>query len=250
MIIANRVRQLRNIVVGKDVTVEEGAVIENNAVLGDHVVIGKGAVIGANTIIGYSETRNKPGGSSPSSTIIGGNAIVRSGTVIYSGTRIGDNSMVGHNCVLRERTVVGHDTCIGTLSCVEGDTKIGNYVGIQSQCYITKYCIIGDYTFIAPCFAGANDAAMTYRREGHGKNLAGFTTEKYVRFAIGVIVLPGVFFGEGCIVGAGSVVTKDVPRYTLVMGIPARAVRPVSQDEVILPEQLQSQEVSCIRTEQ
>ena len=133
--------------------------------------------------------------------------------------------MVGHNTIIRERTVIGHDTYIGSLTAIEGDTTIGNYVGIHSQCHITKWCNIGDYTFIAPMFVGANDPVMTHMREGHGEGNIGFTTEKYVRIAVGVTVLPGVRFGEGCIVGVGSVVTKDVPAYKVIMGVPARVIR-------------------------
>ena len=140
--------------------------------------------------------------------------------------------MVGHNAVIREKTIIGHDTYIGSLTAIEGDTKVGNYVGIQTQCYITKFCDIGDYTFIAPIFVGANDQAMSHRRAAHGQNLIGFTTEKYVRIAVGVTVLPGVRFGEGCIVGAGSVVTKDVPAYKVVMGVPARVVRDAPREEI------------------
>jgi acetyltransferase-like isoleucine patch superfamily enzyme len=239
--ITKNLEQLKPIMTGKFVTIGEGAAIGQNVVLGDYVTIGKGAFIGDNAIIGYSENRNKLHSNKQLLTEIGENTIIRSGTVIYSGTRIGANSMVGHNCVLREHTLIGHDTYIGTLSSIEGDTAIGNFVGIQSQCYITKYCDIGDYTFIAPCFAGANDAAMTHRRAGHGQNLVGFTTEKYVRIAIGVIALPGVRFGEGCIVGAGSVVTRDVPKYTLVMGIPAKVIRKASPDEVIISKQTRFQ---------
>jgi len=218
---------------GKDVTIEDGAEVDRSAILGDHVVIRRGAVIGANTILGYRDPVKNEGDNLL--TEIGRNSIVRSGSVVYAGTRIGDRSAIGHNCVLRERTIVGHDTYIGTLSCVEGDTIIGNYVGIQSHCYITKYCDVGDFTFIAPCFSGANDMAMTHRRAGHGHNLIGFSTDKYVRIATGVIVLPGVHFGEGCIAAAGSVVTRDVPPYMLVMGIPARIVREASRDEVVVP---------------
>lgn len=141
------------------------------------------------------------------------------------GTRIGNNSSIDHNAVIREKTIIGHDTYVGSLTSVEGDTRIGNYVGIQTQYYITKYCDIGDYTFIGPCFAGANDQAMTHRRAGHGQNLIGFTTEKYVRIAINVTFSPGVRFGEGCLVGAGSVVTKDVLPYKIVMGVPAKIVK-------------------------
>jgi acetyltransferase-like isoleucine patch superfamily enzyme len=74
---------------------------------------------------------------------------------------------------------------------------------------------------------------MTHRRSGHGSNLIGFTTEKYVRIAIGVVTLPGVRFGEGCIVGAGSLVTRDVPPYKVVMGAPAKVVKDAPRDEII-----------------
>jgi len=185
-------------------------------------------------IIGYRDT--KPGQDAPTKPIvteIGESAKIRSGSVIYRGTRIGSNSMVGHNSVIRENTIIGHDTYIGSLTAIEGDTKIGNYVGIHTQCHITKFCDIGDYTFIAPLFVGANDQAMSHRRRAHGQNLVGFTTEKYVRIAVGVTVLPGVRFGEGCMIGAGSVVTRDVPPYKVVMGVPAKVVKDAPREEVV-----------------
>ncbi len=204
-----------------------GASIGANVIIGRYVRIAPGAVIGANVILGYHE-----GAGEPALTEIAANAVIRSGAVIYAGCRIGRNSTVGHNSVLRDGTIIGHDTYIGTLVSVEGQTVIGDNVGIQSMCYITRFCTIGDYTFIAPRFAGANDPVMSHRRAGHGTKLAGFTTEKYVRIGIGAIALPGVRFGEGCMVGAGSVVTRDVAPYTLVMGVPARRVRDISHDEI------------------
>lgn len=219
--------------VGRNVTIEDDVMLGDNVTIVDNVLIKKGAIIGNNVIIGYEDVR--PWQATPYSpnsplTEIGENVKIRSGTVIYWGTRIGSNSMVGHNTIIREKTIIGHDTYIGSLTAIEGDTKIGNYVGIHTQCHITKFCDIGDYTFIAPLFVGANDQAMTHKREGHGTNLIGFTTEKYVRIAVGVTVLPGVRFGEGCIVGAGSVVTKDVPAYKVVMGAPARVVRDAPEE--------------------
>lgn len=192
-----------NVRIGQNVNIEKDVILGNNITIYDHVTIKKGALIGDNVIIGYREFNASEKSPAEILVEIGEKAKIRSGTVLYWGTRIGNNSSVGHNAVIREKTIIGHDAYIGSLTSVEGDTKIGNYVGIQTQCYITKFCDIGDYTFIGPCFAGANDQAMTHRRAGHGQNLIGFTTEKYVRIAINVTVLPGVRFGEGCIVGAG-----------------------------------------------
>jgi acetyltransferase-like isoleucine patch superfamily enzyme len=215
---------------GKNVIIEDGVILGRNIFLGDNVMLRKGAVIGDNVIIGYVDGAPLTKTSEDTITEIGENAKVRSGSVIYWGTHIGPNSMIGHNTIIREKTVIGHNTYIGSLTAIEGDTRIGNFVGIHSQCHITKFCDIGDYTFIAPLFVGANDRAMSHHRSGHGQNLVGFTAEKYVRIAVGVSVLPGIHFGEGCVVGAGSMVTKDVPSYKVVMGVPARVVRDAPKD--------------------
>lgn len=232
--IGRNVKMGKNIEIGSNVTIENDVTLGNNISLGDNVVVRNGAIIGDNVIIGYRDI--KPGQSTPAEpmvTEIGEGAMIRSGSVIYVGTKIGSNSMVGHNAVIRENTIIGHNTYIGSLTAIEGDTKIGNYVGIHTQCHITKFCDIGDYTFIAPLFVGANDQAMSHMRATHGQNLVGFTTDKYVRIAVAVTVLPGVHFGEGCIVAAGSVVTKDVPPYKVVMGVPARVVKDAPKDKVM-----------------
>lgn len=232
--IGANVRIGKNVDIRSNVTVEKDVTLGNNISLWDNVVIRSGALIGDNVIVGYRDA--KPGQGLPVEPVvteIGEDARIRSGTVIYAGTKIGRDSMVGHNSVIRENTVIGHDTYVGSLTAIEGDTSIGDYVGIHTQCHITKFCDIGDYTFIAPLFVGANDQAMSHRRRTHGMHLLGFITEKYVRIAVGVTVLPGVHFGEGCVVAAGSVVTKDVPSYKVVMGIPARVVADAPRDEVM-----------------
>jgi acetyltransferase-like isoleucine patch superfamily enzyme len=224
--IGQNVSLSKNLVIGDNVIIEDEVFIGNNVSLGDNVLIKKGAIIGNNVMVGYRESNSDEDAFGQLAiTEIGESVKLRSGGVIYWGTKIGNNSAIGHNTIIRENTIIGHDTYVGSLTSVEGDTRIGNYVGIQTQCYITKFCDIGDYTFIGPHFAGANDPQMAHRRVGHGHNLVGFTTERHVRIAIGVTVLPGVHFGEGSIIGAGSLVTKDVPAYKVVMGTPARVVR-------------------------
>lgn len=232
--IGQNVRLGKNLEIGDNVVIEDEVFLGNNVSLGDNALVRKGAVIGSNVIIGYRDANSDEDAPAELAvTEIGEGVKLRSGIVVYWGTRIGSNSMIGHNTVIRENTIIGHDTYIGSLTAIEGDTKIGNCVGIHTQCHITKFCDIGDYTFIAPLFVGANDRAMAHRRAGHGQNLVGFTTERYVRIAVGVTVLPGVHFGEGCIVGAGSVVTKDVPAYKVAIGTPARVVRDAPKEEVV-----------------
>lgn len=199
--------------------IEGDSRIGNNVVFYSGVIIEAGAEIGDNVILGYREQKGIN-----DLTVVGENVRIRSGAVIYHGCRIGANSQVGHNSMLRERTIIGHDSYFGPLSLCEGDTTIGNHCGIHSQNHITKFCEIGDYTFIAPMFVGANDNAITHRRIGHGENNTGFKTGRGVRIAVGVTLLPGIEIGNGAVIGAGSLVTGNVPPYVLVMGSPARIV--------------------------
>ncbi|MGD9118483.1 MAG: DapH/DapD/GlmU-related protein [Dehalococcoidia bacterium] len=230
--IGENVKLGKNVEIGDNVYVEDDVSLGNNISLWRDVVVRKGAIIGDNVTIGYREIKQDQNDRVETIvTEIGENARIRSGSVTYWGTKIGPNTAVGHNTVIRENTIIGHDTYIGSLTAIEGDTKIGSHVGVHTQCHITKFCEIGDYTFIAPLFVGANDQAMSHMRANHGQNLVGFTTEKYVRIAVGVTVLPGVRFGEGCIVAAGSVVTRDVPPYKVVMGVPAKVVKDAPKEE-------------------
>jgi UDP-2-acetamido-3-amino-2,3-dideoxy-glucuronate N-acetyltransferase len=213
---------------GNNIIIENEVLIGNNVTIFDNTIIKSGAIIGDNVTIGYCENNNKE------YTVICENVKLRSGCIIYHGCVIAKNSAIGHNTILRDKTIVGENTIIGALVMCEGDTTIGNNVLINAQCHITRFCTIGDYTFFAPNVISTNDNEISYKRKNHGKNLKGFTTEKYVRIAGGVILSPNITLGEGCIVGLGSVVNKDVSPYTLVAGNPTRLIRPLNQKDDIV----------------
>lgn len=220
-----------NAIIADQVVIEPGAVIGNHVIIHERVIIRSGAVIGDHVILGYSEQRLPE--QENAWTEIGSESRIRSGAVIYWGVRLGNHCAVGHGTVIRERSQLGHHTYIGSLVTMEGDTVVGNYVGINAGTHITKYTEIGDYTFFGPMVISTNDNQMNHRRAGHGTNLKGFTTGKYVRIAGGATLLPGITLGEGSIVGAGSVVTRDVPPYKVVIGAPARVVKDALSDPVI-----------------
>lgn len=135
--------------------------------------------------------------------------------------KIGRYSKVGMGTIIREDTTIGEKCFIGDNVVLEGYTKVGNNTRIESQCHITSYSTIGDYVFIGPFFVSTNDSRLSYHRKGHGTGLKGVTIENYARIAGHVMTLPGVTIGEGAIVGASSLVTRDVKPYTLVYGVPA-----------------------------
>jgi len=136
--------------------------------------------------------------------------------------KIGRDTKIGIGTIIRENTTIGEKCFIGNDVVFEGYTKVGNNTRIESQCHITSYSTIGDHVFIAPFFLSTNDNRIAYHRKGHGTGFKGVTIENYARIAGHVMTLPGVTIGEGAIVGAHSLVTRDVKPYTLVFGVPAR----------------------------
>lgn len=137
------------------------------------------------------------------------------------GVRVGKGTRIEVGTVIREDTIIGRYCYIGNGCVFEGHTRVGDGVRIESQCHITSNSTIGNYVFIAPFFASTNDNRMTYRRRGHGQEFRGVTIEQKARIAARVTTLPGVVIGEGAIVGAESLVTKDVRPYVMVRGSPA-----------------------------
>lgn len=164
--------------------------------------------------------------------IFGKNVRIRHYVVIEEGCEIGDETFIGSFCVLRKGTKIGKHCVIGHGTVFEGDCQIGNRILIHSQCHITKGVIIEDDVFIAPMFVGANTPKIV-----HGRNyplvLKPYRIKRAARIGIGVVVLPGVVIGENAMVAAGAVVTKDVPDRTIVMGVPAKVIGMVSNEEIL-----------------
>jgi acetyltransferase-like isoleucine patch superfamily enzyme len=115
---------------------------------------------------------------------------------------------------------------------VENETTIGSYTKIQSQSYITAWMTIEDHVFIAPCVVTTNDNSMGRTAERF-KYRKGPTIRRGARVGANTTLLPGITIGREAFVAAGSVVTRDVPDETLVMGSPARPLRAVPEREFV-----------------
>src|SRR5206468_9902067 len=139
--------------------------------------------------------------------------IVWTGAVVFAGTSIGERVIVGDQSCVRERCTIGDDVVIGRGALVENDTTVGARTKIQAEAYITAYSTLEDDVFIAPCVVTTNDNFMgrTERRKGLMK---GPTIRRGARIGGGAILCPGIEVGEEGFVGAGAVVTKDVPPRT------------------------------------
>jgi acetyltransferase-like isoleucine patch superfamily enzyme len=181
-------------------------------------------VVDPGVVVGY-----RPGRATTRPLRLGDGARLRSGTVIYEGSRIGDRFETGHHVVVREENVVGDDVSVWSNSVIDYGCVIGDRVKIHSNCYVAQYSIIEAEAFLAPGVTLAND--LYPGRPGSAEAMTGPTIGANAQIGANVTVLPFVTVGDGALVGAGSVVTRDVPPGVIAYGCPAVAVRPVAEAE-------------------
>ena len=121
---------------------------------------------------------------------------------------------------------------IGRGALIENDTSIGARTRIQADAYVTAYSTLEEDVFVAPCVVTTNDNFMG-RTERRLAAMKGPTIRRGARVGGGAILCPGIEIGEEAFVGAGAVVTKDVPARKVVVGSPARVLRDVPPEELL-----------------
>jgi acetyltransferase-like isoleucine patch superfamily enzyme len=208
---------------GENVVVYPGTVIADGCTIGDNVVLGKQPSLSPRSTAKREELAPLE---------IGPGTIVSTGAIVFAGTRLGARVIVGDGARVRERCVIGDDVVIGSGSLIENDTTVGALTKIQADAYITAYSTLEDNVFIAPCVVTTNDNFMG-RTEKRHELIKGPTIRRGARIGGGAILCPGVEIGEEAFVGAGAVVTKDVPPRVVVVGNPARILRDVPEEELL-----------------
>jgi UDP-2-acetamido-3-amino-2,3-dideoxy-glucuronate N-acetyltransferase len=153
--------------------------------------------------------------------------------VIADDAEIGEGTRIGNFVLIRDRTVIGRGCVIGSYLDIEGDVRIGDHVSMQSRCYVTRGVIIEDEVFCGPGVLTMNDKRIAHRRPSLKFSPAAPRILRAARIGGGSVLCPGVTIGENALVGAGSVVTRDVPDCTIVAGNPAVAIGRVPDDEII-----------------
>lgn len=159
--------------------------------------------------------------------LLGSDAQLRSGTVLYDGSRIGDRLQTGHHVVVREDCEIGDDVCIWSNTVVDYSCRIGDRVKIHANCYVAQYTEIMDGAFLAPGVTIAND--LYPGQEESAAMMSGPWIGPGAHLGVNVTVLPFIRIGAGCLIGAGSVVTGDVPPGLVAFGNPARVHGRVAQ---------------------
>lgn len=209
--------------------VHPSALVYEGTVLGEGARVLELAVVGKQPVLSPRSTaRREP--LPPAE--IGAGAIVSTGAVVFAGTRIGAGAIVGDQACVRERCRIGEEVVIGRGCLIENDTVVGALTKIQAGAYVTAYTTIEEQVFIAPCVVTTNDNFMGRTERRHAL-VKGPTIRRGARVGGGAVICPGVEIGEEAFVGAGAVVTKDVPPRAVVVGNPARLLRQVPDEELL-----------------
>lgn len=158
-------------------------------------------------------------GQTDEETVIGDNAVIRSHTVIYAGNRIGKNFQTGNKTNIRELNTIGDNVSIGTLSVVEHHVLIEDNVRIHTQAFVPEFCVLRRDCWIGPNVVLTN--AKYPKSANAKKDLKGVVVEELAKIGANATILPGLTIGRNALVGAGSVVTKEVPENRIVAGNPA-----------------------------
>ena len=216
--------------VGKSVQIDSNVIVREGTLISDH------ATIGANSVLGQRPTKAKSSTLASSGVLpplrLGEGCQIGVGAVIYAGSEIGSGSFVADGAQVREGCLIGENVIVGHAATVENDCDIGDGTRIQTAAYITALSKLGKNVFIAPMVCTTNDNYMG-RTEERFKYRKGVIVEDGGRIGGGAVILPGVTVGKEAVVGAGSVVTHDVPSCKIALGTPARVVKDVPPEQLI-----------------
>ena len=202
--------------IGLNVKIGDNTVIYDNVIIEDDCTICNDCVIGEPNADYYTNSKYE----NPQ-TVIGKKSMIRSHCIIYAGCRFGNSLSTGHRVTIRENSVFGNNCRIGTLSDIQGNVKFGNHCWLHSNVHIGQKSIVGNFVFIYPYVVFTNDPTPP------SEVCIGPVVEDYAQIAVFSVLLPGVKIGKHALVGAGSVVSKNVNDFELVLGNPAKKVKDV-----------------------
>jgi len=213
-----------NCCIGHGVVIHSGTRIGNGVRIDDHAVLGKLPLRSSRSAV----TKNVE----LAPCILGDGCLIGTMAIIYRGARLEEGVMVADLATVREETEIGSLTIIGRGVAVENKVQIGARCKIETNAYITALSAISDDCFVAPEVTFTNDRFVGRTRERFRYH-RGVTMYRGARVGANATILPGVSIGEDALIGAGSVVTRDVSPRMTVLGAPAREHRQVPMEQLL-----------------
>lgn len=221
-----------NICLSKESYIGNNVVIGNNVTIypcvhiGDNCTILDGAVIGRVPQSTINSNRNIV--ASPRLTRIGSGSIIGSNAVLYTGITIGNRVLIGDLASIREDCYLDHDAVIGRNVMIMYQVVLGERTRVIDGAILTGNMLIENDVFIGPGVISINDDDVYLKRYGIvAFNLNGPIIRRFALIGAGANLSSGIEIGTGAIVAPSAMVTKSVPEWTIVAGVPARMVREV-----------------------
>ena len=149
------------------------------------------------------------------------NLLIHPTAVIDAGAQIGEGTRIWHYSHVMPRAVIGSNCNIGQNVFVDNDAVVGNGVKIQNNVSVYKGVILEEGVFVGPSavFTNVINPRSFIERKTEFKQIL---VKKGATIGANATIVCGLSIGEYALIGAGAVVTKDVPAYGLMMGNPAR----------------------------
>jgi len=149
------------------------------------------------------------------------NQLIHPTAIIDAGAQIGEGTRIWHFSHVMPRAVIGSNCNIGQNVFVDNDAIVGNGVKIQNNVSVYNGVVLEDGVFVGPSavFTNVINPRSFIERKTEFKNIL---VKKGATIGANATIVCGINIGEYALIGAGAVVTKDVPAYGLMMGNPAR----------------------------
>lgn len=184
-----------------------------------NVHLGENVTILPPCVIGMSPVGREDG---ELATEIGPGAVIRPFTTIYAGTQIGSGLQTGQGACIREDNRLGDNVSVGTHAVLEVRNRIGNGVRIHSGCFLEDVKV-GNFVFIGPNVVFTDDP-HPMKCPHYLECAGGAFVEDYVKIGANSTILPALRLGRHALIGAGSVIVRDVREGTVVVGNPGREI--------------------------
>lgn len=220
-----------DVVIGQHCNIGHGVVVRAGTRIGNHVTIRHNSTLGVRPIRGQNSALKGPGALE--GLTVGHECVIGTGVVLYAGCELETGAMVADLATVRENVTVGQATIVGRGVAIENKCEIGAWCKLETNAYITAYSVLEDHVFVAPNVTTSNDnyAGRTQQRHKHYK---GITVLHGGRIGAGATVLPGKKIGPDGFLAAGSVLTRDLPGGEIWAGVPARFLRKVPAEQLLI----------------